>query len=196
MRDDDFAWWITSFIWPPDLRYYVGYRACEFTPKQTDAPLPHPKRQQTIPPPPPDYILQKSADWRSEWLTDYVNLTAPEKTTFRTFVDCSAHLSFYLNSGKQFVEIRYLIESNGVRIWLTVKTWETITGAFVLSQCLRFGNGLLSGFRQTVSAVPFLSEYLMQMSGNANDTLTWLRQDDAWQPFPVPFTRCYHPISP
>lgn len=180
-----------TFVWPDDLRYFVGYRFVEHEPKITAEPLPH----NPLPPPnlPPvsGGTYPRQSRWLENWQTTYTDPENPFQLHFQTFADGSAQTGVIENNGRQERTWRFIPEENGVRIWLTLKTHEPLPGAYILQQCLRFTGGIGHGFNRSVATVPFLSELLMQALGNANGTLTWVRKNDEWLPLPVPFTR-YH----
>ncbi len=135
--------------------------------------------------------MSRKDDWLDNWQTEYSDPADPLKLRFRTFVDGSAATSFMTNGGRQEWTMRFVPEDNGMRIWMTLLTQERIPGGYVVQQCLRLGSDIGFGFRGSVAHTPFLSELLMQLLGNANGTMTWMRSDGKWLPFPVPFTR-YH----
>jgi len=180
-----------TFVWPDDLRYFVGYRFVEHEPGMTADPLPHNPRHQTNLPPEPAGTYPKESKWLENWKTTYTDPENPLHLRFQTFADGSAQAGVIENNGRQERTWRFIPEENGVRIWMRLKTHELIPGGFILQQCLRFTGGIGHGFNRTVATVPFLSELLMQALGNANGTLTWVRKDGDWLALPVPFTR-YH----
>jgi hypothetical protein len=183
-----------TFVWPDDLRYYIGYRFVEHQPKITDMPLSHPPTPSTRLPTVPDSQYSRSEAWLENWQTAYAKTENPLQLSFKTFSDGSARASVVQSEEKQEQTWHFVPEENGVRLWMRLKTDAALRGGFILQQCLRFSSGIGSGFHRTVARVPFLSELLMQALGNANGTMTWVRSKDDWQALPVPFTR-YHTMA-
>jgi hypothetical protein len=179
-----------TFVWPDDLRYYVGYRFLEHQPIRTPGPLAHGETSLT-PPPQAGTPMPRRQEWLDNWQTTYAAPDNPLQLRFQTFTDGSAVASMVENEGAQARTVHFVPEENGVRLWMTLTTQEAIPGSYIVPQCLRLSGDIGSGFRRTVACVPFLSELLMQALGNANGTITWARQNGVWRPFPVPFTR-YH----
>jgi len=184
-----------TFVWPGDLRFFVGYRFVEHQPMATSGPLPHRSMLQSQPPPIPDDLLPCADEWLDNWQTEYADPENPLRLRFQTFADGSAGASVVENEGLQERTWRFVPEEHGVRMWMSLTTHEPILGGYVVPQCLRLGGGIGFGFRRTVARVPFLSELLMQALGNANGTLTWARNKGRWHPFPVPFTRYHTPAG-
>lgn len=180
-----------TFIWPDDLRYYVGYRLVEHLPITTAHPLPHQSTLQTQSPPVSAGRLPYSKNWLDNWLTHYAETKDSSNLYFHALEDGSAEARIVDNLGLQEWSWRFVPEEAGVRLWMTLTTHEAIPGAYIVQQCLRFSSGIGTDFRSGVARTPFLSELLMQVLGNANGTITWARRDEEWQAFPVPFTR-YH----
>ena len=180
-----------TFVWPDDLRYFVGYRFVEHQPKITASPLSHPSIPSVRLPAVPNSQYRRSEAWLENWQTTYAETENALQLSFQTFSDGSARASVVQNEGKQEQTWYFIPEENGVRLWMRLKTDVALPGGFIAQQCLRFGSGIGLGFRRTVACVPFLSELLMQVLGNANGTLTWVRSKGEWQTLPVPFTR-YH----
>lgn len=180
-----------TFVWPNDLRCFVGYRFVEHEPRITAAPLPHLSAQRPEMPPPSSGMYPQSNEWLENWQTTYTDPHNPLLLKFQTFADGSAQASVVENNGQQERTWRFTPEETGVRIWMKLTTHEPLPNGFILQQCLRFSSGIGFGFNGTVAQVPFLSELLMQALGNANGTITWVRRAGEWQALPVPFTR-YH----
>lgn len=184
-----------TFAWPHDLRYYVGYRFVEHQPKVTAGPLSHPPARGTQPPSAPENYYPRGTDWLDNWQTAYANVENPLRLHFQTLADGSAKVSVVENGGLQERMWRFVPDENGVRLWMTLKTNEEVPGGFIVQQCLRLTSGIGFGFYRTVASAPFLSELLMQALGNANGTITWGRSNNAWQQFPLPFTRYHLPVG-
>lgn len=144
-------------------------------------------------PPLSDGQFNRANDWLDNWLTIYTDPDNPLNLRFQTFADGTALASVVENDGLQEREWRFVPEVTGVRIWMTLTTYEPIPAGYILQQCLRFTSGIGFGFGPTVAKVPFLSELLMQALGNANGTLTWARMNGSWQALPVQFTRYHTP---
>lgn len=180
-----------SFVWPHDLRYYAGYRFVEHRPRSTPNALAHRPLVNPDLPLETEGEIAHSNGWLENWQTTYAAENDPLQLRFHCFADGSAMASVVENGGLQERHWRFVPESNGVRLWMRLQTFEPLPGGFILQQCARLSSGIGHGFRRYVARVPFLSELLMQALGNANGTLTWMRKDGRWQPFPVPFTR-YH----
>ncbi len=178
-----------TFVWPDDLRYFVGYRFVEHEPKMTAESLPHQAIIDAKLPSKPGGTYPRAAGWLENWQTSNTDPENPLHLRFHTFADGSAQASVIENNGRQERTWHFKPEENGVRIWMRLKTHEPIPGAYILQQCLRFTGGIGHGFNRTVATIPFLSELLMQALGNANGTLTWVRKDGDWLALPVPFTR-------
>jgi hypothetical protein len=184
-----------SFVWPQDLRFFVGYRLVEHQPKITNNPLPHPPIENPAPPGTAKGTLSQEANWLPNWRTAYADSKHPLQLTFQTGSDGSAQAKVVINDGSQKCIWRFVPEDNGVRLWMTLKTDETVPGGYLIQQCLRLTSGIGYGFYPQVAKVPFLSELLMQALGNSNGTMTWTRMNDTWQQFPVPFTRFHLPAG-
>ena len=180
-----------SFVWPHDLRYYAGYRFVEHRPQSTPDVLAHRALVSSDPPPEAEGEVARATGWLDNWQTSYAADVDQLQLRFHCFADGSARASVVENGGLQERHWRFMPESNGVRLWMTLKTFEPLPGGYILQQCARFSSGIGHGFRRRVARVPFLSELLMQALGNANGTMTWKREDGRWLPFPVPFTRCH-----
>jgi hypothetical protein len=180
-----------TFVWPDDLRYFVGYRFVEHSPKITAIPLSHPSTLSTRLPTVHDSQYSRSKAWLDNWQTAYAETENPLQLSFKTFSDGSARASVVQSEEKQEQTWHFVPEENGIRLWMRLRTDAALLGGFIMQQCLRFSSGIGSGFHRTVARVPFLSELLMQALGNANGTMTWVRNKDDWQALPVPFTR-YH----
>jgi hypothetical protein len=180
-----------TFVWPDDLRYFVGYRFVEHQPKITANPLSHPSTPSTRLPAVPDSQYSRSEAWLDNWQTAFAETENPLQLSFQTFSDGSARATAVQNEGQQEQTWHFVPEENGVRLWMRLKTDTALPGGFIVQQCLRFSSGIGLGFHRTVARVPFLSELLMQALGNANGTMTWVRRKGDWQALPVPFTR-YH----
>ncbi len=184
-----------SFIWPGALRYFAGYRFVEHQPRRSPDPLAQRTDCGSEPPPEPGGELARGAGWLDNWQTTYAGEKDPLQLRFHSFADGSATASVVENGGSQERRWRFVPESNGVRMWMTLRTIEPLPGAFIVQQCLRLSSGIGDDFRRTVARAPFLSELLMQALGNANGTMTWFLRDGRWLPFPVPFTRYHTPGS-
>ena len=180
-----------SFVWPQDLRYFAGYRFVEHQPQVTPEPLLHRPALTADLPPHAGGEMVRGAGWLENWKTIYAAVNDPLQLTFHCFADGSAVARVIENNGLQERRWHFLPEHNGVRLWMTLRTRESLPGSYIVQQCLRLSSGIGQDFRRTVARVPFLSELLMQALGNANGTITWARTAGRWQPFPVPHTR-YH----
>jgi hypothetical protein len=183
-----------SFIRPNDLRTFIGYRFVEHRPITTTKPLAHLLNQNSQPPDHSQEIYSRGIDWLENWETNFSDPDHPLNLNFSTFSDGSAEARVVENYGAQEKIWRFIPSDHGVWMWMTLNTNETIPGGYILQQCLRLTSGIGSGFYPQVAKVPFLSELFMQLLGNPNETLTWTRINNAWQQFPVPFTR-YHLAS-
>jgi len=183
-----------SFIWPNDLRTFIGYRFVEHRPITTIKTLPHLLNQISLPPDHAKDKYSRGTDWLENWKTDFSDPDHPLNLSFTTFSDGSAEARVVEHDGTQEIRWHFIPSDDGVRMWMTLKTYETIPGGYILQQCLRLTSGIGFGFYPQVAKVPFLSELFMQLLGNPNETLTWTRINNAWQQFPVPFTR-YHLAS-
>jgi hypothetical protein len=178
-----------TFVWPNDRHFHVGYRFVEHRPRTTQNPLPHSELKKSRIPAPAGGQYSQSGDWLENWQTAFSEPDHPLHLNYQTFSDGSALANIVENEGAQERTWRFVPDDEGVRLWMTLKTSETIPGGYIIQQCLRLTSGIGFGFYPQVARIPFLSELLMQVLGNANGTLTWTRMNDAWHRFPVPFTR-------
>jgi hypothetical protein len=134
---------------------------------------------------------------RATWYNSYKepNPEDPHQLAFQSKLGGLANCSLHINQGKQTLIWEFQPDPSGVLISATLTTEDDLPGIFGLQQCLRFTGAFNQAWRRQVACTPFLSEFDLQAIGQPNRTLTYARFQEAWYPFPVPYTELITPAA-
>lgn len=193
--------WCVTFAWPESPDVYVGYRFVEgeaaagptgdyrHQPRLTQ--FPHPVL--------PSLTSSAVRQRRSSWVDSFKGVAddGGNEAELLFQVDETGIARVDIASQRAAVHRRFSFQpaADGVWLALEVTATEDIHGSYSLQQCLRFTGAMNGAWRREIAHTPFLSELDMQAMGNANGTLTYARQDNAWRKFPVQQTRLQARIS-